>query len=205
LDISVLSIAHWLDWGDVPTWGATIFAGAAAWAAYRTLKSQRDQIKEQREYIAAQEGVLALQRDDLLADAAERRVAQARQIKLHAELTVSRESIVAHTDLQRVRPLDTWRVTISNESPDPVREVNVIYGRADQSLEAYETTLGKHTTNGPSLLPISVIGPGRRFECRSSTIPATIVKSRRPTATFTDASGRRWRLEDAGTLTELPS
>ncbi|MGY3682981.1 hypothetical protein [Streptomyces sp. TE33382] len=41
-----------IDWGDAPTWIAGGFAAVAAFYARGTLKSQQNQIAEQREFIA---------------------------------------------------------------------------------------------------------------------------------------------------------
>ncbi|MEU6774683.1 hypothetical protein [Streptomyces sp. NPDC046759] len=54
-----------INWGDVPTWLGAIFAAAAAGAAVWTLKSQRDQIGEQRAFIAEQAANLRRERQQL--------------------------------------------------------------------------------------------------------------------------------------------
>ncbi|MFI5685888.1 hypothetical protein [Streptomyces sp. NPDC051636] len=71
-----------INWGDVPTWLGTLFAAAAAGAAVWTMKSQRDQIREQRVFIGEQSATMALERAELRAAAEDRRWAQARRVRM---------------------------------------------------------------------------------------------------------------------------
>ncbi|MGA5198153.1 hypothetical protein [Streptomyces exfoliatus] len=68
-----------IDWGDAPTWVAGAFAAATAYYTRGMLKSQRQQIEEQRDFIREQSAHLTLERRALMAQAEERRYAQARR------------------------------------------------------------------------------------------------------------------------------
>lgn len=103
-----------MQWGDVPTWGAAVFAGGAAWFAYQTIKSQRQQIGEQRQFIAAQSANLALERTELRAAAEDRKWSQARQIRMHHH-----EAGAATDGEANTVGADHWVVTVQNASELP--------------------------------------------------------------------------------------
>ncbi|WP_037576768.1 SPFH domain-containing protein [Phaeacidiphilus oryzae] len=183
----------WPDWGDVPTWGATLFAGVAAWAAYRTLISQRNQIGEQREFIdeqaelmRRQSEVLELQRAELAADAEERRMAQARMIEMKASRIGSGNA-------------RNWSVSVANRSDQPIYDVMVKFGSAYLAAGWIA-----HETDRPALTsgPMATLGPRRPVVFKSSRMDQSTLDISHPVAYFTDAGGRRWALDEHGTLSE---
>jgi hypothetical protein len=77
-----------INWGDAPTWAGAIFAAAAAAFTFITLRSQRQQLGEQRTFIGEQLVNLQAERDALAAAARARRSAQARQVTLRTRLAI---------------------------------------------------------------------------------------------------------------------
>ncbi|GGV45602.1 hypothetical protein GCM10010495_73940 [Kitasatospora herbaricolor] len=182
-----------IDWGDAPTWVGAVFAAAAAAAAVWTLKSQRDQIGEQRDFIGQQATVLELQRGQLLAQAKDRRIDQARRISIRAE-----KASPGNTAYGPAEP-DHWQVFILNNSGAPIRDVNVKYGSAYLSTDAQETGSGGRRLSVPDAL----IGPGRTAKFLSSNLPGAALQNNRPVAYFTDEAGIQWKLEESGETTEV--
>ncbi|MEU9271795.1 hypothetical protein AB0E04_41250 [Streptomyces sp. NPDC048251] len=112
-----------MNWGDVPTWVAAIFAGGVALFAYQTIRSQQEQIGEQRVFIGEQSATLALEREALRAAAEDRKWEQARHV------------IVSHDRLggAGVR----WLVDVSNVSNSPITDVRLRFGQVVGAQEVY--------------------------------------------------------------------
>ncbi len=182
-----------IDWGDAPTWAGAVFAAAAAAAAVWTLKSQRDQIGEQRDFIGQQATVLELQRGQLLDQAKDRRIDQARRISMRAE-----KASPGNTAYGPAEP-DHWQVFIRNDSAAPIRDVNVQYGLAYLSSEARESGPGERRL----AVPDALIGPRREAEFISSNLPGAALQNNRPVAYFKDEAGIQWKLEETGETTEV--
>ncbi|MFJ1869951.1 hypothetical protein [Streptomyces chartreusis] len=197
-----------VNWGDVPTWGAALFAGGAAWFAYQTIKSQRQQIREQREFIGEQTRFmdeqrqnLELERTELRAVADDRRTAQAKRVKMH-----SRQA-GASTDGQGAQtPDDHWVVTVTNDSDTPVRLAEVWFGNSYNSTEVYEwrgNWNGPVEPRGDRLMQlVDLIGPGRGVRFESQRYSPTAVHNNPPVLYFSDDDGGRWALSARGDLRE---
>lgn len=174
------------DWGDVPTWVGATFAALAAGAAVWTLKSQRDQIGEQRSFIAEQSANLALERQELMAVVQERREEQARAIKL--EVTPP-------------------YVKVRNSSSDPITDVRCLEDglppvrAAVSSGEGAEASLSMalNQLHGQELERLDVLGVARLgwFQRRGGLSGAVEIS-------FTDDRGVRWALDSNGKLKEVP-
>jgi len=197
-----------LQWGDVPTAVAAVFAGGAAWFAYQTIKSQRQQIGEQREFIGEQLGFMAEQRQNLELERAElraaaeyRRWAQARQIAMH------------HRRTGRDSEGHGWAVTVQNPTDAPVRHVEVRFGSAYLASEAFDwpafdpepRDLRVIPRGDTYSLPLDLLGPGRAARFISQRWTSAIAHNNRPTLYFTDDAGARWSLDSYGKLEEMPS
>ncbi|MEU5525150.1 hypothetical protein ABZ759_32095 [Streptomyces sp. NPDC047860] len=193
-----------LQWGDVPTWIGGTGALAAAWYAYQTISSQRQQISEQQQFIAEQTRFmneqrqnLELERAELRAVADDRRWAQARQIAMH------QRRIGSDNDGHG------WVVTVQNPSDASVRDVEVYFGTAYRAVRAFEWPPFDHypqnpTDRGADPLPIPVPTLGSRRAARfvSQRWTAATAHDNRPTLYFTDDDGVRWWLDSHGKLEE---
>lgn len=176
-----------VQWGDVPTWVAAVFAGGAALFAYQTITSQREQIEEQRLFIAEQSQNLMLEREALQAAADERRVAQARQVRA-----------------QRMGITNLHRVLVSNRSTEPLYDVTVRYGTAYSSVRAYRVDEdGDVASHEPFPATVHLVGPGRTFRFESTAMSETTLANARPVVHFTDNNGVKWHLDEHGELTEI--
>ncbi|MFD9651753.1 hypothetical protein [Streptomyces mirabilis] len=174
----------WIDWGDAPTWLGAVFAAAAAGAAVWTLKSQRDQIDEQRRFIAEQSMNLGLERQALLAAAQERHEAQARKIRLY--------------------PQAPTYVQVVNDSDDPIYDVHC-EARGMPALHAVE--LAPSEGVGAGILADLVQGASRPYVHRLGVGREAwfhVVTNERGAVhiRFTDAAGNKWVCDDAGGLHE---
>ncbi|WP_407288594.1 hypothetical protein [Streptomyces sp. BP-8] len=187
-----------IDWGDAPTWVGALFAGGAAWFAFQTIKSQREQIGEQRQFIAEQSATMALERDELRAAAEERRLSQARQVVMAAELDGRQQVYDAEGEL--VTPVDHWRAQVTNRSTEPIRDLMVRFGEAYVAVGA--VTFDESGQGNPVPVPVHLLGPGRRCELRSQRFRVTTLQNSPPTLFFTDAGGQRWRIDVHGELSE---
>ncbi|MGW3442189.1 hypothetical protein [Streptomyces sp. NPDC001076] len=196
-----------LQWGDVPTWVASGFAGAAALFAYQTIKSQRQQIGEQRNFIAEQSQFMAeqqqnleLERVELRAVASDRRVAQARRV-------VMSSGMLSSTWVGGVAgPEDRWKAIVNNYSEAPVYNVEVRFGSAYSADEAHEYLRGNPAAKGERLpLPVNLLGPNRAALILSPAWSPEATHNHRPTLYFTDDNGVRWSLDSYGKLEEAPA
>lgn len=188
-----------IEWGDAPTWVGALFAGGAAWFAFQTIKSQRQQIGEQRQFIAEQSATMALERDELRAAAEERRLSQARQVKMNAELDGTETAF--DFEGNEHTPADHWLVLVRNLSAEPIRNVMVKFGeaympviavRVDESGQEHRVTV-----------PVHLVGPGRTCRLESQEFSSRTLFNSRPVLFFTDAGDVRWRLDEHGELTEV--
>ncbi|MFE4647735.1 hypothetical protein [Streptomyces sp. NPDC056707] len=182
-----------VDWGDAPTWIAAIFAGGAALFAYMTIRSQRQQIGEQQDFIAEQSETLRLEREELKAQAAERRRAQARAVCMDPQMFYSGPDSVA----------DHWEVSVTNGSNELVRDVAVRFGDAYTAMEARLDSGGGAGGSLPRSVPVHLIGPDRCFVFVSSRLSETALENARPVLLFRDSAGLRWRLDEHGELSEV--
>jgi len=193
-----------VDIGDLATWIGSSFAAVAAGATLWTLKSQRDQLREQRAFIGEQSATLALEREALRAAAEDRRWAQARLVRMHHRKAGGEEDGMGG----RIG-CDHWDVTVVNSSDAPVREVEVRFGTAHIAAEAYLWNPHWSDTGVPSRgervsLPVHLVGPGRGARLLSQRWPEATVHNNLPMLYFTDDSGVRWVLDPYGKLEELP-
>lgn len=191
--------------GDLATWVGSSFAAIAAGATLWTLKSQRDQIGEQRVFIGEQSATLALEREALRAAAEDRRWAQARQVHMHHH----KGSSTTDSEGNPVED-DHWIVTVANSSDAPVHGVEVRFGTAYLAAEVYELAPTARHNLGAQLgdrlvAPVHLLGPGRVIRFLSQRWSSSTVHNNRPTATFSDDSGVRWTLDSHGKLDEVPA
>jgi len=182
----------WIDWGDAPTWVGAAFAAAAAWAAYKTLRSQQKQIKEQQDFIERQQEVLSLERAELLAVAEDRKRAQAAQIRMEPHKSGGRDD-----GMGGFEGYDHWFVLVRNDSDAPVRDVLVRFG------EAYNASRATDFDGNPWSVPVPLLGAERVAFFYSSRWPEASVDNNRPHVYFTDEAGVRWHLDEHGALEEV--
>ncbi|MGW4922791.1 hypothetical protein [Streptomyces parvulus] len=198
-----MSVPEWA--GDIPTWIGAGGALGAAWFAYQTITSQRQQIGEQQTFIAQQTQFmveqrqnLELERGELRAAAEDRRTAQAKRVKMHSR------KAGASTDGQgATTPADHWVVTVVNESDASIRQVEVRFGAAYNSAEVYEWETGWNPALGPrssDRLPqlVNFIGPGRAVRFESPRYSSASVRNSPPTLFFSDENDARWALTARG-------
>lgn len=195
-----------MDWGDVPTWVAAVFAGGAALFAYQTIKSQREQIGEQRVFIAEQSVNLELERAELRAAAKDRRKAQAQQIKVYHRKAGGEVTGVGTPTVD-----DHWVVTVSNFSTSPIHDVEVRFGAAYLAAEIYAWPINAHprdravSARDRMVAPVALLGPDRAARFMSQTFSPATLHNSKPSVAFTDDGGVRWRLDYFGKLEEAPA
>jgi hypothetical protein len=189
-----------IDWGDAPTWSGAIFAAVAAAGAIWTLKSQRDQIDEQRRFIRQQSENLSLEREQLRAIAKERRWAQALKVRMK----YSRVGPASTGRLSDQANEYRWRVFLSNTSDKPLRNVTVRFGDSYTAQAAHEVDETDDYPSGEPLgVPVDVIGSALTFEFSSPRMPLPKFDRSRPHAYFTDAAHTQWHLDERGELDEV--
>jgi hypothetical protein len=194
------------EWGDVPTWVGGAGALAAGWFAYQTI--QRQQIGEQRVFIAEQSRFmeeqrqnLVLERAELRAQAEERRVSQARQVLMTFKTAgeSGRDVYDSPTGYSR------WEVEVHNGSNEPVQDVMVRFGDTYDAASAMEVEGRRHPDGGRRPVPVTLIPAGHTVVFRSSNWSEATVDNNRPALMFTDDGGRRWRRDSYGELEEAPA
>ncbi|MFE0776871.1 hypothetical protein [Streptomyces sp. NPDC058861] len=188
-----------IDWGDAPTWVAAVFAGGAAWFAGMTLRSQRRQIGEQQEFIREQSRNLQLERAELLTVAEERRTAQAKRVAMAMRTAGGRENDYGGFD-----GYDHWRVTVTNGSDEPLKDVTVRFGNAYTAASANDEGSRHLPDDGRRPVPVPLIAPRGVVQFASPTWEEATVDNHRPIVLFTDANGARWQLDEHGALTPRP-
>jgi hypothetical protein len=182
---------------------AAVFAGGAALFAYQTIASQRKQIDEQRTFIGEQSATLELERAELRAAAEDRRLAQARQVRMNDH------TAAVGTDSEG-NPLDDDHriVNIFNDSDAAIHEVEVRFGTAYTAADVWELASSNHSYSmrrGDRLMtPVQLLGPRRGAQFVSGSFPPAPLYNNRPSVTFTDDGGVRWRLDHRGKLDEVP-
>jgi hypothetical protein len=181
-----------IDMGNVPAWVGAVFAGAAALGALLTLKSQRTQIGEQREFIRAQSEVLELQRQGLVHAGKQRGWQQAQKVKFEVRTTNL-------PPLGKEDRRERLNVMISNKSGAPVRDVQVVYGTEYLAEEVFVREPGRESRRIPTAPPLSVLAPLERAEFLS---PELFTRER-PHVYFTDGENQRWHADDDGSLHPL--
>ncbi|MFE1586997.1 hypothetical protein [Streptomyces sp. NPDC059402] len=187
-----MSVPEWV--GDIPTWIGAGGALGAAWFAYQTITSQRQQIGEQQAFIADQTRFmdeqrqnLELERAELRAQADERRISQAQKVHMGQHLVGG----------------FYWRATVGNSSTSAVRNLNVRFGIADgPALVKLKTTGQVWETVSP---PLQLLGPGRTALFESPQWDHDTAQLSKPTLFFTDDNGVRWSLDSYGKLEEVPA
>ncbi|MGW0795170.1 hypothetical protein [Streptomyces sp. NPDC002692] len=182
-----------MDSGDLATWVGSSFAAIAAGATLLTLKSQRDQIGEQRQFIGEQSATMALERAELAAAAEDRRRAQARQVRM----TQTLEEGTDVTDGVH------WDVIVHNGSDAPVHDLMVRFGSAYTADSVHE--LHSRGVRGERwIVPLPLLGSDRRAWFTSQAWSRTTAHNNRPTLEFTDDNGLRWTLDSYGKPAEAP-
>ncbi|MFF5020230.1 hypothetical protein [Streptomyces sp. NPDC001165] len=181
-----------VDWGDVPTWLGGVFAAFAAYGAIATMKSQRQQIDEQRQFIRIQTALLELDHRD-------RTWAQALGVRVSA----------AEIKSGRKR---WWRVVVRNRSSGPIFDVDVTFGaerpdtRSDGNITLTTQLVRAYTfrpfipNHAPDLRVR--LEPGGALAATSENWHSDGPRKEEPTVEFTDAAHVRWRLK-SGELTKL--
>lgn len=188
-----------IDWGDAPTWLGAVFAALAAAAAALTLKSQRDQIAEQREFIRQQSENLALERAELQAAAEERRREQAKKVLLKCRVSGS-------SGVDRYgnsTGYSFWVAEVHNNSDDPLHDVLVRFGSSYNAAKAFERDADGHPDAGRRTVPVYLVGPRRVVVFNSSQWSEATVDNNPPHVYFTDDAGVRWHLDQYGKLEEV--
>lgn len=187
-----------IDWGDAPTWIAAVFAGGAALFAGLTIRSQRQQIAEQRAFIGEQSQNLALERAELQAAKEARRWAQAKQIEMRFATRSS------GPDSEGIsRGYEGWLVTVTNRSDEPARNLLVRFGDTYNATSATEIDSEYLPGHGRRGVPLDVLGPGRAACFESPRWQEATVDNNRPALQFTDAAGAVWRRDEHGVLTAV--
>lgn len=174
-----------LDFGDVPTWVAGIFAFGAAYYARATITSQRQQIAEQREFIGEQSMNLRLERRELQAQAQARREEQARGLQFE----VLDQSARLH-----------------NQTVEPIHQVSCYLGEALSTRARALTSSGFPggevilvPSGDPLDMPIEIVGAGKAVGFARPTDTREVMR-----VTFADNAGVVWELDEHGALNEVP-
>ncbi|WP_432110798.1 hypothetical protein [Streptomyces sp. YPW6] len=192
-----------IDWGDAPTWAGAAFAAAAAYGALMTMRSQRAQIREQRDFIADQRKVLNLQEQELTDGARARQLEQARQVSLDADIVR-----VVDTVGSARRQVDIgwrWVTCVKNASNAPIYGVRVQVG--DDLHEAAWPAVSRQRPDGPEQSGAAdVIKAGALWCFRSPVYESEFGGGTvRPVALFRDESHREWHLDEHGSLSHRGS
>lgn len=201
-----VSVPEWL--GDVPTWIGAGGAIGAAWFAFQTITSQRQQIGEQQAFIAEQTAFmdeqrqnLELERVELRVQAKERRVAQARQVLMTFKTAGESGSDAYNSPTGYSR----WEVEVHNGSNEPVHDVIVRFGDTYDAASARDVEGHRHPDRGLRPVPVALIPAGHTVVFTSSNWSEATVDNNRPALMFTDDGGRRWRRDSYGELEEAPA
>lgn len=186
-----------IDWGDAPTWVAGAFAAAAAFYTRGMLKSQRQQINEQRQFIAEQATNLEMERAEFRTQAAERRRAQAAQVRMEPKPMQNRHG-------ENLPWTEWWMVLIRNQSSEPVHNVVVRFGESHVALGSYHGN--DHMARKESLgMPLPVLAREGTAWFKSASSTDGSMPNAHPAVYFTDNEGVRWKLDRYGDLSEAPS
>ncbi|MFD5002191.1 hypothetical protein ACFWMV_04715 [Streptomyces mutabilis] len=186
-----MSLPEWL--GDMPTWIGASGAIGAAWFAYQTITSQRQQIGEQQAFIAEQTRFMDEQRENLQlerlalqAQAEERMRAQAMKV----ELLPRRNTVGVRPDVEM-----RWLVEVINRSSEPIRDVTVRFGQLDLwRVQARGVSAGERV--------VPVLGAGDRATFYSQAAGEVEIERFLPVLLFTDNAQVPWQRDTLGNLTE---
>ncbi|MDX3587604.1 hypothetical protein [Streptomyces europaeiscabiei] len=181
------------------------FAAVAAGATLWTLLSQQRQIKEQREFIGEQSTNLGLERAELHAQAADRRIAQARRVDMRITTLGDDESTrYGHgPNAVTLGPVNRWAIWVMNNSDGPIRDVNVRFGGSIDAEWGEESGAWLTIDRERREPPIPVLACGHTLELESPRWEEEgMVKRNRPVLHFTDNAGTRWLLDEFGHLEE---
>ncbi|MFF7866595.1 hypothetical protein ACFZCT_09075 [Streptomyces qaidamensis] len=191
-----MSVPQWL--GDVPTWIGAGGATGAAWFAYQTITSQRQQIGEQQEFILEQSRFMDEQRQNLELERAELRAAAENRRRAQAQQVA--RAIRRHRQPVGDQGAAYWQVVVDNTTEAPIRDVQVHFGEAYRAAEVYEVKnqhlVAPHRTWQTQLgerwvVPVPMLGAGRVVEFHSQQLPGPTVYNNRPTVLFTAATAHR--------------
>ncbi|OKI22219.1 hypothetical protein [Streptomyces sp. CB03911] len=204
-----------IQWGDAPTWLGFIAAGIAAFFAFRSFQKMRDQVSDQRDFIAdqlvfigdqrqfmadqmtfigdqrqfmiEQSANLALERQALTADAAARRASQARQVTMNV-----------------VRTESTCMARVLNGSNAPLKDVDLRFGAyVVSAMEVHPNN--EQLPRGPERpTPLEVVGPGAVFNFWLRGHSADTIREARARLQFTDENGVSWLVDEYNSLSEVP-
>ncbi|MEU6680299.1 hypothetical protein [Streptomyces sp. NPDC046925] len=200
-----------MDAGDLATWVGSGFAAIAAGATLWTLKSQRQQITEQRGFIAKQSDLiteqaanLLLEREELRAALADRRISQAQMVTMEASESVG---TTAHADRNGDPIANILVVEMHNASSEPLHDVTAHFGGEPSSsgarltlatLRGGDRWVAMGSPTGPV---VPTMGGGEHWRFSSET--DAIARGGRPHLVFTDNNGVRWQLDEYGGLREF--
>ncbi|WP_344629672.1 hypothetical protein [Streptomyces glaucosporus] len=196
-----------IDWGDAPTRLGAVFAALAAAAAAWTLKSQREQIDEQRDFIRQQSLNLELERAELRAAAEDRKAAQARQIEpptAHFMGPRPRRRTGRSRETTEELPEKGYLATnVRNTINAPIRAVQVYFGdlAAEPRARVSDTRTG--ATEGEEETPVRLIGVDKAYRYTSSLMTEREARIKPVSIRFTDDDGVRWVLHGTGKLEEV--
>jgi hypothetical protein len=216
-----VGVPEWL--GDLPTWIGAGGALGAAWFAYQTIKSQRQQLGEQQNFIVEQTRFMAdqrlnlrLERDELTAVSLERRWEQARQVRISGSWRASRRSendhephdpSAAHAPPFPEPDAYVGSFFVENRSRAPLRSVEVSFPCGVPATEAFVRPLDeRRRDSAPSFrvlataLPVDRIEPEWGAVFTSGDVPAGSPDL--VSVFFTDDRGLRWVLDTKGMLKE---
>jgi hypothetical protein len=201
-----------MDAGDLATWVGSGFAAVAAGATLLTLKSQRDQIREQRGFITKQSDLiteqaanLLLEREELRAALADRRSSQAEMVSMEVVESVG---TTAPADNNGDPINNIFVVRMHNESAEPLHDVTAHFG-GEPAAGGVRLTLVSTPFRDDRWLPAgaptgsmaAVVGGGARWRFWSEL--DAIARGGRPHLLFTDNNGVRWQLDEHGDLREM--
>ncbi|MFI9501023.1 hypothetical protein ACIG92_24535 [[Kitasatospora] papulosa] len=182
-----------IDWGDAPTWIAGGFAAVAAFYTRSTLKSQQSQIAEQREFIAQQSANLALERQALTADLADRRSSQARQVRLSEQA----HGAELNDETGQLENANQWFVTVVNGSDAPLYDLSVTFGEQPATWVESPGRAGGQ--------PLRILARSKSAEFSSPLFRDTELGSSRAVLQFKDDDGIAWKLHANERLEKVAS
>ncbi|MFI6587286.1 hypothetical protein [Embleya sp. NPDC050493] len=178
-----------VDRSNALTAAGAVFAATAAWATLRTLRYQRQQLDEQRLFVAEQTRVLQLQQDQLLAYARDR-TDQARRITVDSKFADVPGDPAADGNGSRT-------VTVTNPTDYPIRGVRVDFGGSGSPEWATIQLEGQYGATR-STYPIDVLAPRSVAVFYSGVWPANDIFYSPPQVTFTDSLGQQWQVNENG-------
>lgn len=170
-----------IDWGDVPTWVAGAFAAVAAIGATATLKSQKQQLEEQRDFLRAQTALLSLDHRD----------------------RVWKQALKISCSTKVFWWLSGYKgAVVRNGSDAPITDVQVTFG--EEAPVSVWSRWGSHASLLDGDPAIWRALRGRESVCfHSRSVPKPRREFLDPSVAFTDAGGVRWCLGPYGDLRQI--